>query len=807
MNYKKFTTSALLFFSVTIGVFSQSQPGYKTPDEALVKLLDAPTTPSISIDPTGEWMLQTGIPGLLSISDISAPELRLAGIRINPKTFNQSRSRYYNKLTLTQLKNGKDIEISGLPDNAKLANFTWAPNGKWVAFTHTSETGLELWLLDVKKQKAMQLTSGIVNGSLPQNPVSWIDEGNWLVFLKAVNKEKPVPAQPAVPSGPIIQESFGSQTALRTYQDLLNNPYDEKLFEFYTTSQPVKINLKKETTPIGIEGIYRAVKPSPDGRFILVEMIHKPFSYLVPYRYFPVKCEIWDNDGNLFRELFDLPLTENLPKGFGAVPKGPRNINWRSDKPAMLYWVKAMDGGDPKKEAVVRDRLFLFDYPFDDSGKPHLAFKYRFGNIYWGTSEFAIAMEWWWENRTELISSFNPDGNPKEKTTLFEYNWQDEYKHPGSFVTSSNAWGHQVLLVSEKENALYLKGRGATPEGYKPFVDKYSIAGKNTRRLWQSNDPYYEYPLAFADAEKEIIITRRESKTDPPNYFSRSLQNGVVTQLTNFPNPYPEMLEVRSQLVKYKRNDGVQLTGKLFTPPGYSVGDGLLPVLMWAYPSEYKSAAAAGQVKDSPNTFARIGWYSPIFWVMRGYAVFDDPAMPIIGEGENEPNDNFVEQLAANAEAAIKALDSMAIIDKNKVAIGGHSYGAFMTANLLAHTDLFAAGIARSGAYNRTLTPFGFQAEERSFWEAPDTYFEMSPFSFAHKINEPILLIHGEADNNSGTFPMQSERFYAALKGNGGNARLVMLPAESHSYQARESLLHMLWEMDNWLEKYVKQKP
>jgi dipeptidyl aminopeptidase/acylaminoacyl peptidase len=805
MKIKTFLFSATVLFYVQ-SALSQKQINYQVPDKSIVKLVDAPTTPQISIDPKGEWMLQLGVPGFPDIAEVSAPELRIAGIRINPLNFNQSRQRFNDSLVLTNLKSGKDFTIDGLPEPAHLANFRWSPNGLFVAFTHTSNAGLELWLLDVKKHKAQALTDGSLNGSLPGSPFQWIDEGQWLVYQKALNKNQNPPKASETPTGPVVQESQGKESAIRTYQDLLKNEFDEELFAFYTHSQLVKINIEKESYPIGIEGIFKSIEPSPDGRFLYVEMIHKPFSYLVPYYYFPFKCEIWDNEGGLFRELFDIPSAENLPKGFGAVPKAPRNISWRSDKPATIYWVKAMDGGDPNKESVIRDRLFTFDFPFDGTGTPHISFNYRYGGIDWGTANTAICREWWWNTRTEIISMFNPDGDASEKQILFEYNWQDEYKHPGNFITTTNEAGHAVLAFSEKGNNLYLKGRGATPEGYKPFVDKYNVETQKKERMWQSGDPYYEYPITFTVIKKEIILTRRESKTDPPNYFSRNLDNGVVSQLSNYPNPYPQMQEVRSELIKYKRKDGVQLTGKLYTPPGYSVGDGFLPTLMWAYPSEYKSAATAGQVKDSPNQFVRLGWWSPIFWVMRGYAVFDDPSMPIIGEGDNEPNDTFIEQLVADAEAAVQCLDSLAIIDKNRVAIGGHSYGAFMTANLLAHSDLFAAGIARSGAYNRTLTPFGFQAEERTFWEARDTYINMSPFSFADKINEPILLIHGDADNNSGTFPLQSERFFTAIKGNGGNVRLVMLPAESHSYQARESILHMLWEMDRWLEKNVKQK-
>ncbi|MBI9065986.1 MAG: prolyl oligopeptidase family serine peptidase [Salinivirgaceae bacterium] len=802
----KFFSAVFLLSLLSIQLHSQKQITYKTPPEEILKLVDAPTTPYIIIDPTGEWLLQLNNPGMPSIAEVSQPELRIAGLRINPATNNKSRAFHSDSLSLTNLSNGKEYPVQGLPENPLLRNFKWSPDGKTIAFTHSTFSGLELWIMDVAKKKAEKLSDGIVNAAMSENPIIWADHGEWIIFTSVITERGETPIEPTVPKGPIIRQNDGEKAAVRTFQDLIKNEYDENLFEYYTSSQLIKINLNKESYKIGMDAIYKDLSLSPDGRFLLVEMIQKPYSYLVPYYRFPFKVEIWDNEGNLYRELFKIPAAENIPKGFGAVRKGPRDIDWRSDAPATIYWVQALDGGDPNKKAVTRDRLYLYEFPFDGNGDENIVFQNRFGSLTWGKEDFAICSEWWWTTRTEKISTFNPNQPEKSKQTLFEYNWQDEYNHPGDFMTKANEAGHEVLVFSNKDSELFLKGKGASPEGYKPFVDAFKIETKEKERLWQSVDPYYEYPIEFLNPNKSLIITRREAKTEPPNYFTRNIKNGVVSQITNFEDPYPQMKEVRNELIKYKRKDGVQLTGKLYLPPDFSVGDELLPTLMWAYPNEYKSAATAGQVKDSPNQFVRIGWWSPIFWVMRGYAVFDDSAMPIIGEGDTEPNNTFVEQLVANAEAAISCLDSLGISDKNRVAIGGHSYGAFMTANLLAHSDLFAAGIARSGAYNRTLTPFGFQSEERTFWEAREVYVNMSPFSYADKVNEPLLLIHGEADNNSGTYPLQSERYFAALKGNGATTRLVMLPAESHGYRARQSILHMLWEMDHWLEKYVKQK-
>ena len=443
------------------------------------------------------------------------------------------------------------------------------------------------------------------------------------------------------------------------------------------------------------------------------------------------------------------------------------------------------------------------------NGKPEksIAFELRYGGVDWGSGQLAMAYEWWWQNRQLITSSWQPDNPAAGKEVLFDRNWQDRYNAPGDFESHRNKYGRSVLLTANKGKTLFLTDEGASPEGNRPFVDEFDIATKKTKRLWRSEAPYYEYPISIIDEENGQVLTRRESNDERPNFYLRDLKKGDLKQVTHFENPYKALEGVKKELVKYTRADGVELTGTLYLPADYNKEkDGRLPVFMWAYPREFKSAKTASQVSDSPYEFIRIGWGSPLFWVTQGYAIFDDFSMPIIGEGEEEPNETFVKQLTEGAEAAINKIVDMGVADRDRIAVGGHSYGAFMTANLLAHTDLFAAGIARSGAYNRTLTPFGFQSEERTYWEAADTYFNMSPFMHADNINSPLLLVHGDADNNSGTYPMQSERFFNALKGHGATVRLVMLPHESHGYRARESVMHMLWEMSEWMDKYVKNK-
>lgn len=801
---------ACLFFSCISFMKAQLDLSYQMPPQVIADLADAPLTPAVSISPDQQYLLLLDRPAMPSIEEVSQEELRLGGIRINPQTNGSSRSSYYNGLQLQRIGEGNPVRVMGLPENARIENPRWSPDGKRVAFTNTTASGLEVWVLDIDQRSARRLTPANVNDATGGSPLRWFSDNRTLLYKAIPADRGDLPQPNTVPAGPVVQLSTGKAAAVRTYQDLLSNKHDEALFSYYTTSRLQTLDVVSgEVTPFAEAGIIRDFDPSPDGNYVMVTYVHRPFSYIVPYSRFPMRTVIFDRDGRLVREVADTPLAENVPKGFGAVPTGARGFQWRADVPASLYWVEAQDGGDPRAEADLRDRLYALDAPFTGQPRAALDFELRFGGVTWGDDDLAIAYEWWWTDRREVTSRWNPGEGSSSRQILFDRSWEDRYNDPGGFELTTNEYGNNVLLQSPDQRYLYLSGQGASPEGNRPFVDRFRLSNGKTERLWRSEAPWYEYPIDILDTEKGRLLTRRESREEPANYFIRDWdeKDGDLVQLTEFENPYGALKGIQKQLVRYERQDGVEMTGTLYLPAGYEAGkDEPLPVFMWAYPREYKSADAAGQVTDSPYEFIRLYGGSPLFWVTQGYAVFDDFAMPIIGEGEEEPNETFVEQLRMNARAAIDKLVDMEVADPDRIAVGGHSYGAFMTANLLAHTDLFAAGIARSGAYNRTLTPFGFQSEERTFWEAPEIYFSMSPFMHADQIGAPLLLIHGQADNNSGTFPMQSERFYAALKGHGATARLVMLPAESHGYRARESVMHMLWEMTQWLDTYVKNR-
>ncbi|MGD8237051.1 MAG: prolyl oligopeptidase family serine peptidase [Armatimonadota bacterium] len=796
------TRALLLLASVCLPPGAISAVDYQMPPKAIADIADAPPTPSVRIDPTRRRLLILERPSLPSIEELARPEFRLAGIRIDPKTRGPSRASYYTELVLLDISTGERSSMSGLPANARVRSVQWSPDGKRVAFIVTRDNGNHLWLADVATSSARRLTPHRIS-AVYGSPFVWLPDSETIVCKTVPEGPAGAPEPPTVPSGPVVQQTADKQAPARTYQDLLKNEHDEALFEHYFAVQVQKVSLDGRSSPIGSPGIICRVSPSPNGRCLLVETVHRPFSYLVPAHRFPFRVGVWDLEGNVVKQIADLPLAEEVPIRRDAVRTGPRSFGWRADAPATLYWVEAQDGGDPKAEADVRDAVFTLPSPFTDAARELISLKLRYSAVRWGHEHLALVTESWWDTRSTRVWRADPAAAPHEPALLLDYSWQDRYGHPGEPLTAPAPTGHYVLATANSSESVYLSGDGGSPEGDRPFIDEFDVATRITRRLWRSRAPHYERAITFVDADHRTLLTRRESPDEPPNYFLRSLDGDEPSQLTHFPHPAPALTGVQKELIRYEREDGIKLTAKLYLPRAYAAADGPLPLLMWMYPREFRSPDAAGQVDDSPYRFVTPGWSSPLVWLALGYAVLDGPTMPIVGGGDEEPNDTYVEQLVSSARAAVDEVVRRGVAERGRIAIGGHSYGAFATANLLAHSDLFAAGVARSGAYNRTLTPFGFQSEERTVWEARDVYANMSPFLHADGVNEPLLLIHGEADNNSGTFPLQSERLFNAIKGLGGTARLVLLPCESHGYRARESIMHVLWETRNWLEEHV----
>jgi len=805
---KKIKQTLLALLLATAPMIAQENITYQKPSKEILQLADYDRAPTVSMNTSKEWMVLSYRNTYKSLDELNQDELRLGGLRINPITNISSTASFINNIKIKKTNDKTETNVKGLPANALISNLSWAPNETKLAFTNTTATGNELWILDLPTATAKKLTDAVLNANLG-NPITWYKNSNeMLIKVIPTNRKALIDAAKAIPTGPIVssaEEGVVSQN--RTYQDLLKNKIDEANFETIVTSELYTIDLNGTKKLFKKADLYSNEIFSPDGNYILLTTIQKPFSYLVPLSRFPMKTIAYTTEGKEVKLVNDVALSEVMPKGFMAVREGKRSMSWRSDKPATLFFVEALDGGDPAKSVEKRDALYTWEAPF--TNQPELLTKttQRFGGIAWGDDETAIVYDQWYDTRNSKTYLFNPS-KKSELVTIWDRNYQDIYSDPGDFQTKKNAFGRYTL--QKENNKLYLIGEGHTKEGQFPFIDELDLATLKTNRLYQSNlTDRIESISELIDIKKGEVLVNIQSKNDYPNYYFRNIKSKKdLKQITFNKNPFESIKDVHKEVIKYKRKDGVELSGTLYLPAGYDRKNHKqkkLPLLIWAYPAEYKDKKSAGQSSANPNEFTFPYYGSFVYWAAKGYAVLDDAAFPIIGEGTQEPNDTFIEQLAMNAEAAIDAVDKLGYIDRTRVGVGGHSYGAFMTANLLAHTKLFACGIARSGAYNRTLTPFGFQSEQRNYWEVPNVYNTMSPFMNAEKMKTPMLLVHGEADNNPGTFTLQTERYFQALKGLGAPVRMVILPKESHSYVAKENILHLLWEQEQFLDKHLKE--
>ena len=794
----------IILFLSFVSLSAQENVTYQKPSSEIMALADFERAPSVSMDSKKVYLLFSYRSTYKSLDDLNQEELRLGGLRINPITNISSSVTYVNNLKIRKISDKVETQVKNLPQNAKITNLSWSPNESKIAFTNTTITGVELWVIDAASAIAKKITEPNLNSNLGK-PYSWMkDNETLLVKTVLANRTALIDNKKDLPKGPTVSISEGAASQNRTYPDLLKNKADESNFETIMTSELYLVSLSGKAELFKKADMYVGENISPDGNYIMISTVQKPFSYIVPLNRFPQKTIVYDTSGKEIKKVNEVPLNEIMPKGFSSVRKGIRNMNWRADKAASLYYVTALDEGDQSKVTEYRDEVFSWDAPFNKQAQSLVRLKQRYDGIIWGNDNAAVITEDWYDTRNTKTFLFNPSNASQSPILLTDRNSQDIYSDPGEFETKRNEYNKNVLAI-ENNNA-FLIGAGLTKEGQFPFIDELNLATQKKKRLYTSTyKDKKEVLFSIEDFKKGVVLTQIQSKSEYPNYYYRNIKSSKLNQITYFKNPFESIKDVYKEVIKYTRKDGVALTGTLYLPAGYNrEKKEKLPLLIWAYPTEYKDKNSAGQSDLNPNEFTFPSYGSFIYWVTKGYVVLDDAAFPIVGEGTTEPNDSFMPQLIANAEAAIEAVDKLGYINRKKVAVGGHSYGAFMTANLLTHSNLFACGIARSGAYNRTLTPFGFQREQRNYWDVPEVYNTMSPFMNAEKMKTPLLLVHGDADNNPGTFTLQSERYFQALKGLGAPVRLVLLPKESHGYVAKENILHLLWEEDQFLEKYLK---
>ncbi len=775
-----------------------AQEGYRLPPQEVVEIIDAPSAPSIITSPDQAWMILVDRPTLPDIAEVSRRMLRLAGMRIDPVARARYRTSYNTGLSLRALDGGEAVRIP-LPDGARLDRVGWSHDSSHFHFILADEQGSSLHVASVADPQEPRLLTSRLN--LLMGGPSWMPDGRSLLCQLVPEGQGAEPEEPAAPAGPNVQESAGDTSPLRTYQDLLANAHDEALFDHFATSQIALIDLDGEVTKVGKPAIFRGVSLDASGELLLVTEVSRPYSYLMPYYNFGQRSSVWNLKGELLERVVDLPPAENVP--LGGVPLGPRSIAWHPTRAGTLYWTEALDGGDPEREVEHRDRWMILEAPFDGEPQEWLRIESRArGLVFLEDDSLLISSEYDRKRRWTRSLLHDLSGEDSVPRTLDDRSVRDRYGDPGDPVMRADEHGKELVRLDG--DWMYLMGAGASAEGVLPFLDRLNVRSLETERLWRCKPGAYERATEVMEpvaGEPLVFLTRHETPESPSNVHLRRVGAAGSVALTAFGDPTPQLRGVHKEVVTYERADGVPLSATLYLPADYQEGT-RLPLLVWAYPREYSDPKVAGQVSVSPSRFTRVAGLSHLMLLTQGYAVLDGATMPIVGDPKTM-NDTFVEQIVGAAQAAIDFAVERGVADRERVVVGGHSYGAFMTANLLAHCDLFVAGVARSGAYNRSLTPFGFQSERRTFWEAPEIYFAVSPFMHADKINEPLLLIHGEIDNNSGTFPIQSQRLFQAIKGNGGTARLVMLPAESHGYRARESVLQVHAETIDWFARFA----
>ncbi len=792
-----------------------AQQAYQKPPQEILEVLNAPVTPQASISPARDYMMLAEGVRYPPITDLAQPLERLAGLRIATNTNGPYRAPYFVSLMLKRIGDGAERRIT-LPDNPRISAPQWSADGKHFAFTNTTKNRIELWIGDVATAKAQRVEGATINAVYGE-PLQWMPD-NQTLLVQLIPANRPASLESAsAPKGPNVQESVGKRGPVRTYEDLLKDPHDEDLFDFYATSQLAFINAASGSiSNIGQPAIFQTLDASPDGNQLLVARVRRPYSYLFPHYAFPKEVEVWDRSAKVLYKLASLPLADEVP--VDGVPVGAREYEWRPNEPATLVWAEALDKGDPKVKAPFRDRVLMLKAPFTASPVELAKTEQRFANLQW-SEKGGVGFLTDYNRNTRHQRTFLIDANDLSKPAklVWDLSVQDRYRNPGTPITRVLSTGHRAMI--QNGDYIYLSGLGASAQGDRPFLDRFNLQTLQAERLFRSDANAYEAVVTLLSDDGTRFITRRESPTDPPNYYVRTIATQTVAApasgeaarvseakaLTQFPDATPQLRGIKKQLVTYKRNDGVDLSFTLYLPPNYKEGT-RLPTAFWAYPAEFNDPSTAGQVSGSTQRYTTITGPSQLFYLLEGYAVMDNVSIPIVGDPETV-NNTYLEQLVSSAQAAIDKAVQMGVTDRDRIGVGGHSYGAFMTANLLAHSNLFRAGVARSGAYNRTLTPFGFQSERRTLWEAPELYAKVSPFNVANKITAPILLIHGEADDNTGTFPIQSERMYQAIRGTGGTVRLVFLPLEAHGYAARESIEHVLYEMITWFDKYVKNAP
>ncbi|MEO6920262.1 MAG: prolyl oligopeptidase family serine peptidase [Collimonas sp.] len=797
--------------------------GYNQPPKNILDVMRAPSPPTPVVSPTHEHMLLVSWQDYPSISRVATPFLRLAGVRVEPGNHSKHDTPGGYGITpcasgfeLVRIADGAQTRIA-LPADACPNRPLWSADGKRFAFENTTANSVDLWIGDAASG-AIRRIPGLRLNPMLEDELQWMPDQKTLLVKTVPQRLGPAPAEPTVPNGPSIQESDGGKGQSSTYEnrDTLGNQHDEDLFDYYASAQLALVDANSgAVTPIGAVGRYESLGAAPDGQHLLVTSIRKPYSYVTTFDRFPQEVEVWDiskRQNLAVHHIASLPLADRVP--IGGVPLGPRDFSWRATEPATLVWAEALDGGDWKAKVPARDKLMLQKAPFSSAPLELMRTEQRYVGIAWGEQPgLALMTEYDRNKHWRKAFVINVDDPQQPPRLLWDLSTDEKYANPGAAVRRQLPNG--ALVMRQDGDAIFLSGVGASADGDRPFLDRLDLKTLKSERLFRSDKTSYEQFVAFTGKDANTFLTWRQSVTDAPNAFSRKLGTPIEAAageaaftsnsvaITHIPDPTPVVRQIKKRLVKYKRADGLDLSFTLYTPPGYQEGT-RVPTILYAYPLDYADASKAGQTSGSQETFTRLRQYKLL--LLAGYAIIDNAAFPIVGDPK-KAYDTYMEQLVADAKAAVDEAVRLGVADPERIGVTGHSHGALMTANLTAHSDLFRAGVATSGSYNKTLTPFGFQSEQRSVWEAQDVYLKVSPFFYADKMKTPLLIVHGADDANPGTTPLQSSKLYEAIRGNGGTTRLVLLPHEPHWYAAMESNEQLVYEMLRWFDTYVKNAP
>lgn len=777
---------------------SAGETPYERAPEPIRRVIDAPSPPLLRLGAKRDIVAMVWPERFRPIAVESRPFLRLAGVRIDPRSNALHRMATYARIDFQRIGEAAPFMTLRSTTALRLGALRASPDGTTVAIEVDTGDALRLGIVDYAARR-MRIVPGLRLNAVLGEPIRWMPDGRRLLVRAVVDRGAP-PRETSVPSGPVIEDATGRIVTAPTYEDLLRSPADDDRFGYYARSRLALVDVRSlRAHEVGSAAAIQQSSPSPDGRYILVTALRAPFSHLRPVGGFARRTEIWNARGGLVRTVADRDSDDDVP--LHGVTTAPREFAWRPNQGATLEWVQALDGGRTDEPAKLRDVMRALPAPFVQTPEDVVTLEHRFNWILWiDASRSAIVQDYERSTRTRRTSLLDVSTPAAEPRTLWSVRDGDRYGDPGSFDLKRAPDG-DLVAVRDGEDVFVL-GRGVEHDGSRPFADRLNLRSAARTHLFRSEFQPLETPLAVIDPHRNRLLVSRTSSTEPLNYFVR--EGSRLDPLTRFIDPIPELQQISRKVVSYKRADGTDLSFTLYLPPGYRPGTAL-PTLLWAYPAEFSTTEFAGQSGDAVQSMLTITNFAELM-TLQGYAVLSDVSVPIIG-APWDLNDTFVEQVDDDVSAAVKKAVELGVADPDRIAIGGYSYGAFMTANALAHTRLFRAGIALSGAYNRTLTPFGYQSEPRTLWQAPETYAKVSPFMHADQIHEPLLLIHGASDDNSGTYPLQSERFFAALRANGAVARLVMLPGEAHQYGARESFETVLAEMVNWLDRYVKVAP